>query len=93
MSDLGPFWLILSSVQLIGATYLLAAAATWRGERFWRVPGRPLGLVPTVLGFLIAGAGVAAMIAINDVEFSRFLGSGALMVCAVPTVFLLLRRG
>jgi predicted signal transduction protein with EAL and GGDEF domain len=92
MSVLGPFWLFLSSLQLTGAAYVVAAVTTWRGERFWRAPGRPLGLVATGLGFVVVAAGIAAMLVVNDVEFARFVGSGALMLAAVSSVFLLLRR-
>jgi len=93
VSDLGPFWMVLSALQLTGAAYVVAAVATWRGERLWRVPGPPLGWLATLLALAFVAAGVAAIVAVDDVEFSRFVGTGALMVAALLSVLRLLRRG
>lgn len=93
MSDLGPFWMGLSALQLTGAAYVVAVVTTWRGERLWRVPGPPLGWPATLWALAVVAAGVAAIVAVDDVEFSRFVGTGALMLAAVVAVGSLLRRG
>ena len=93
MSELAPVWTALSALQVAGAAYVVTAVVTWRGERIWRAPGRPLGLVATLLGTAVAAVGIAAMVAVNNVEFSRFVGTGALMIGAVLSVFVMLRRG
>ena len=90
--DLGPFFLVFSSLQLVVAGYLVVAVASWRGARFRPAPGHPFALVPTVAVALAVGATIAAMAALGDVEFSRWAGTGGLMLAALASVLVLLRQ-
>jgi hypothetical protein len=89
--DLGAFWLVFSAVQLAGAGYVLAAVVSWRGARFRPAPGHPFAPLPTALLAVAWVAAVAAMVAIGDVEFSRWAGTGGLMLAALASLFVLLR--
>lgn len=90
--DLAPFWLVFSAVQLAGAGYVLAAVVSWRGQRFRPAPGHPFAIVPTVAIAVVVVATVAAMVAVGDVEFSRWAGTGGLMLATLASLFVLLRQ-
>ena len=89
--DLGPFWLVFSILQLAGAGYVLAAVLSWRGARFRPAPGHPFAVVPTALIAVAWLVAVVAMVAVGDVEFSRWAGTGGLMVATLGSLFVLLR--
>ena len=89
---LGDFWLVFSTVQLAAAGYVLAAVLSWRGARFRPARGHPFAVVPTAW---VAGAVVfvvVALVAVGDVEFARWVGTGGLMVAAAASLFVLLRE-
>lgn len=89
---LGDFWLVLSTVQLVVAGYVLAAVLSWRGARFRPAPGHPFAPLPTVLVAVAVGAVVFALVAVGDVEFARWVGTGGLMVAAIASMVVLLRQ-
>jgi len=89
--DLSTFWLVFSAVQLAAAGYVLAAVMSWRGARFRPAPGHPLRAVPTALVATAWLAAVAAMVAVGDVEFSRWAGTGGLMLATLVSLFVLVR--
>jgi hypothetical protein len=89
---LGDFWLVLSTVQLVVAGYVLAAVLSWRGARFRPAPGHPFAPVPTALVAVAVGAVVVALVAVGDVEFARWMGTGGLMIVAIASLFVLLRQ-
>jgi hypothetical protein len=89
---LGDFWLVLSTVQLVVAGYVLAAVLSWRGARFRPAPGHPFAPVPTALVAVAVGAVVVALVAVGDVEFARWVGTGGLMIVAIASLFVLLRQ-
>ena len=89
---LSAFWLVFSAVQLGGAGYVLAAVVSWRGARFRPAPDHPFALLPTALLAAVWVAVVAAMVAVGDVEFSRWAGTGGLMLATVASLFVLLRQ-
>lgn len=90
--DSGPLWLVFSAVQLAVASYLLAAVASWRGARFRPAPGHPIKVVPTALLAAAWVAVVAAMVAVGDGDFSRWVGTGGLMLAAFVLLFVLFRE-
>ena len=92
MSASGWAWFAFALVQLAVAGYALAAAATWRGERLFPAPGRPLGRVPAVAATIGVGAAAGFLAWVQDTEFSRYLGTGALMIAAIVLLALLLRQ-
>jgi hypothetical protein len=89
---LGDFWLVLSTVQLVVAGYVLAAVLSWRGARFRPAPGHPFAPVPTALVAVAVGAVVIALVVVGDVEFARWVGTGGLMIVAIASLFVLLRQ-
>lgn len=89
--DLGPFWLVFSAVQFAGAGYVLAAVLSWRGARFRPAPGHPFRVLPTALIAVACLAAVVAMVSVGDVEFSRWAGTGGLMLASLASLFVLLR--
>jgi hypothetical protein len=92
VSASGWAWFALAVVQLAVAGYALAAAATWRGERLFPAPGQPLGRVPVVAAAM-GVAGASWFLAwVRDSEFSRYVGTGALMIAAIVLLALLLRQ-
>ncbi|MFU8888733.1 MAG: hypothetical protein ACNA8N_09050 [Trueperaceae bacterium] len=92
MSASGWAWFAFAMVQLAVAGYALAAAATWRGERLFPAPGRPLGRVPAVAATIGVAAAAWFLAWVRDTEFSRYLGTGALMIAAIVLLALLLRQ-
>jgi hypothetical protein len=92
MNAAGWAWFVLAVVQLAVAGYALAAAATWRGERLFPAPGRPLGRVPVVAAATAVAAATWFLAWVRDSEFSRYLGTGALMIAAIVLLGLLLRQ-
>lgn len=92
MNAAGWAWFALAVVQLVVAGYALAAAATWRGERLFPAPGRPLGRFPFVAAAMGVGAATWFLAWVRDSEFSRYVGTGALMVAAIVLLALLLRQ-
>ena len=89
--DLTPFWLVFSAVQLAGAGYLMVAVLSWRGARFRPAPGHPVKVLPTALLAVVWLVVVAAMVAVRDVEFARWVGTGGLMLAALMFVFVVPR--
>ena len=92
MSASGWAWYALALVQLLVAGYAFAAAATWRGERLFPAPGRPLGRVPVALAAVGVGAAAWFLAWVRDSEFSRYVGTGAVMLAAIVLLALLLRQ-
>jgi len=92
MSASGWAWYAFALVQLAVAGYALAAAATWRGERLFPAPGRPLGRVPAVVATVGVAAAAWFLAWVRDTEFSRYLGTGAVMIAAIVLLALLLRQ-
>ncbi|MBW6454651.1 MAG: hypothetical protein K0A98_02095 [Trueperaceae bacterium] len=92
MSASGWAWFAFALVQLAVAGYALAAAATWRGERLFPAPGRPLGRVPAVAATIGVAAAAWFLVWVRDTEFSRYLGTGAMMIAAIVLLGLLLRQ-
>ncbi len=90
--DSGPIWLVFAAVQLAVAGYLLAAVGSWRGARFRPAPGHPIKVVPTALLGVAWVAVVAVMVAVGDGDFSRWVGTGGLMLAAFVLLFVLLRE-
>lgn len=87
------FWFLLSALQVGFAAYAFAALVSWRGERLLPAPGRPLLPLPAVVAGLVFVAAVIAMLRVGDVEFSRYVGTGSLMLVALAVVTMLLWRG
>lgn len=87
------FWFLLSTLQVGFAAYAFAALVSWRGERLWPAPGRPLMPLPALLAVLVFAAAVVAMVRVGDVEFSRYVGTGALMLVALTVFVMLWWRG
>jgi hypothetical protein len=92
MNAAGWAWFVLAVVQLAVAGYALAAAATWRGERLFPAPGRPLGRVPVVAAAMVVAAATWFLAWVRDSEFSRYVGTGALMIAGIVLLALLLRQ-
>lgn len=92
MSGSNLFWFLLAVVQLSVAAYALAAALTWRGEHVWPAPGRTLGVVPTTFAALLLALVVAFLAWVGDTEFSRFFGTGGVMLASLALVVLVLRH-
>ena len=90
--DSGPIWFVVSTVQLAVAAYLLAAVLSWRGARFRPAPGHPFEVLPTALLAIGWIAVVAAMAAIGDGDFSRWVGTGGMMLAAFVLMYVLLRQ-
>lgn len=88
---LGDFWLVFSGVQLVVAGYLLAAVVSWRGARFRPAPGHPFALVPSLAIGVAVLATVVALVAVGDVEFARWAGTGGLMIVAIASLVVLSR--
>lgn len=87
------FWLALGAVQVGFAAYVLAALLTWGGERLWPGVGAPLATAPSLLAAALFVVLLAAMVRVGDAEFSRYLGTGMLMLVATGVVVSALRRG
>lgn len=87
------FWFVLSTLQVGFAAYAFAALVSWHGERLWPAPGRPLRPLPSVVAVAVFSAAVVAMVRVGDVEFSRYVGTGALMLVALTVFVMLLWRG
>ena len=87
------FWFLLSAVQVGFAAYAFAALVSWRGERLLPAPGRPLMPLPASVALLLFAVAVVTMLRVGDVEFSRYVGTGALMVVALTVLGMLLWRG
>jgi hypothetical protein len=92
MSGSGMLWFLLAVVQLSVAAYAMAAALTWRGEHVWPASGRPLGVVPTTFAALVLAVVVAFLAWVGDGDFSRYFGTGGLMLTSLALVVLVLRR-
>jgi len=88
----GVFLFGLAFLQLLLAGYALAAAWSWRGERLWPAPGRPLGRVPVAVAVLAVAAATALLLRVGDLELARYLGTGAVMLAGLLLVALLLRQ-
>lgn len=86
------FWLWLSVVQVGAASYLIAALLRWRGARLWVAPLERGGWLPWGVALLLAGVAAGAMTAVGDAEFSRFVGTAALMGAALIVLSALLLR-
>jgi len=86
------FWLLLSALQVAVASFLVGALLSWRGVRFWGKPAEPGAWLPWGLAFLLGAPAAAAMMAVGDAEFSRFVGTAALMVAALVVLSTLLLR-
>jgi hypothetical protein len=93
VSTLEGFWFALSTVQVAFATYALAALVTWRGERLWPAPGRPLRAAPSIVAGGVFVVAVLVMARIGDADLSRYVGTGALMLAAIAVVVTVLVRG
>lgn len=93
MSPLELFWFALSTVQVAFAAYAFAALVSWRGERLWPAPGRPLRVLPTIVAALLFTLAVIAMARVGDPDLSRYVGTGALMLVALAVFVMLLQRG
>ena len=93
MSALELFWFALSTVQVAFAAYAFAALVSWRGERLWPSPGRPLRVLPTIAAGLIFTLAVVVMARVGDADLSRYVGTGALMLVALAVFVMLLLRG
>ena len=90
--DSAQIWLVFSAVQLAVAGYLLAAVLSWHGARFRPEPGHPFAVVPAALLGMTWVAVVAAMMAVGDGDFTRWVGTGGLMLAAFVLLFVLLRE-
>lgn len=86
------FWLALGAVQVGFSAYVLAALLTWRGERLWPAAGAPLATGPALLAAALFVALLLTMVNVADAEFSRYLGSGSLMLVATGVFVSALRR-
>jgi 4-hydroxybenzoate polyprenyltransferase len=93
MTSLEVFWFVLSATQVAFASLVLAALITWRGEHLWPARGRALAPWPTLLAAALFALAFAAMLRVDDVEFSRYLGTGALMLVGLVVAVTLARRG
>ena len=92
MSGFGGVWFAWALVQIAMATYALVALARWRGARFTPAAGERLGVGPVLLPAAAAVAAALLIARVDDVEFARWLGTGALAVAAVASIAALLRR-
>jgi len=88
----GVFLYGLALLQLLLAGYALAAALSWRGERLWPAPGRPLGRVPAAIAVLAVAVAAVLILWVGDLELARYLGTGAVMLAGLLLLALLLRR-
>jgi hypothetical protein len=92
VSASGWIWFAVAAAAARARRLRLAAAVSWRGERLFPAPGQPLGRVPVVVAAL-GVAGASWFLAwVRDSEFSRYLGTGALMIAAIVLLALLLRQ-
>lgn len=87
------FWFALSAAQVGFATLVLAALLSWRGEHLWPTRGRPLAPAAAGLAGVLFVLAVAAMVSVGDVEFNRYVGTGALMLVGFGVVVIMARRG
>jgi asparagine N-glycosylation enzyme membrane subunit Stt3 len=92
MNGSGWIWFTVALVQVALAAYAFAAAVSWRGERLFPAPGHPLGRVPAAVAALGFVALAGLLMWVGDSEFSRYLGTGSMMVVAIGLIALLLRR-
>jgi hypothetical protein len=92
MNGSGWIWFAVALLQLALAGYAFAAAVSWRGARLWPAPGHPLGRVPAAVAALGFVALAALLLWVGDAEFSRYLGTGSMMVVAIGLIALLLRQ-
>jgi hypothetical protein len=93
VSALELFWFALSTVQVAFAAYAFAALVSWRGERLWPAPGRPLRALPAIAAGCLFALAVFTMLRVGDADLSRYVGTGALMLVAVTVFVMLLLRG
>lgn len=87
------FWLVLGALQVGFSSYVAAALCTWRGERLWPGVGAPLKTVPALAAVAVFVVLLVAMVRVGDAEFSRYVGSGTLMLVATGVFVAALRRG
>jgi hypothetical protein len=86
------FWLLLASLQVGVAFYTLFAALRWRGARLWPSAEAPFGPLLWGLVVLLVGSVGGLLWRIADVEFTRWVGTGSLMVAALVVLALLRGR-
>jgi hypothetical protein len=91
MSGFGVVWFVWALLQVAVATYALQAVVRWRGERIAPAEGERWG-VALLLPLVAAAVAAFFIVRVDDVEFARYLGSGALAVAAVALLAALLRR-
>jgi len=87
------FWFALSAVQVGFASLALAALLSWRGERWWPARGRPLAPAAVVVAGVLFGLALVAMVRVGDVEFNRYVGTGAMMLVGLGLFVTMVRRG
>ena len=80
------FWFGLGVLQVGFGALVLAALLTWRGEHLWPAPGRPLGALPALLALALFAIATTLMVRVWDAEFSRYLGTGSLMLAALAVL-------
>jgi len=93
VTGLEGFWFALATAQVAFAAYAFAALVSWRGERLWPTPGRPLSALPTIAAGGLFALAVVAMVLIGDADVSRYIGTGALMLVALTVFVMLVGRG
>lgn len=92
MNGFAWFWLFFASAQLAVAGYALLATLRWRGARLWPTREAPLE-APLWLGLgLMVGLASWFLWRVGDVEFTRWVGTGSVMLVTLSVLTLLLRR-
>ena len=92
MSGFAWFWFLLSLLQVGVAFYALLAALHWRGAQLWPTAAAPFG--PLRWGLVVGVVGAVAWLlwGVGDVEFTRWVGTGSLMLASLVVIALLLWR-
>ncbi len=93
VSVMQTFWFLLSTIQVAFAAYVFAALVSWRGERLLPAPGKPFSPLPSIVAVILFALAVSAIVRVGDVEFSRYVGTGTMMLVALAVIVLLIWRG
>jgi hypothetical protein len=92
VSGFAWFWFLLSLLQVGVAFYLLLAALHWRGARLWPTAAAPFGLLRWGAVAALIGLVGGLLWRVGDVEFTRWVGTGSLMLAAPLVIALLMWR-
>jgi hypothetical protein len=92
VSGFAWFWFLLSLLQVGVAFYALLAALHWRGVRLWPTAAAPFGLLRWGSVAALMGLVGGLLWRVGDVEFTRWVGTGSLMLAALLVISVLMLR-